>query len=169
METVEVTFKYTQSEYVKAERLYLFSSNTITRTSIVILGIYLAFALFLFFHSPFDAISCIILGVALLASAIAIYVYFYAPAYKFKQTEKYHEEYTLLFAKNCIKFKTATIDSELQWSLYSELWESADYYFLLYSGRMYTLIPKRVFANSASRRAFEDIALSSLNRAKRMV
>lgn len=53
------------------------------------------------------------------------------PILKFKQAEKYHEEYTLIFSKNIIRFKTPSIESELKWNIYSMLWENHDFYYLI--------------------------------------
>ena len=95
-------------------------------------------------------------------------LYFFMPHYKFKQTAKYHEEYKLLFSSSSIKFKTPSIDSELKWGIYTGLWESGDFYFLIQAPRMYTLIPKRAFESPAAEQNFEDMALSNIGGAKRV-
>ena len=169
MDAVELTFKYTRDEYVKAERQYLFASKTITKTSIVVLCVYFPLSLFSIFFSSFGALSVVALAVALFALIGGCFLYFYMPAYKFKQTSKYHEEYNLAFAKDGIKFSTPTINSKLKWDVYSELWESGDFYFLIQAPGMYTLIPKRAFANEGERQTFEEIATSNIKSAKRVL
>ena len=169
MKTVELVFEYTQSEYVKAEKQYLFARKIITKMSVVILAIFLLFSLGYLFLSSFSAISVIAFGVALITILAGCILYFYIPIYKFKQTSKYHEEYTLIFSKGGIHFKTPTIDSQLKWSVYSEMWESNDFYFLIQTPQLYTLIPKRVFANHGIEQSFENIALSNLKCAKRIL
>lgn len=169
MQIIEINFKYTQDEYVKAERQYLFASKTITKTSVVILAVYLLFSVFYFFHSEYSAFSSLCLGVAVFALIIGLVLYFYAPIYRFRQTSKYQEEYCLIFSNNGIKFKTPTINSELNWNIYSSLWESDDCYYLIQALRMYTLIPKRAFSNPQYKQEFEDMALSNLNCDKKMM
>lgn len=167
METVNLTFRYTQEEYVKSERQYLFASKIITKTSIVVLAIYLPFSLLYFILSSFSVLSTIALGIAIVVSVMGCVLYFYMPAYKFKKTSKYHEEYNVAFSNDGIKFKTPTINSELKWEIYSELWESDEFYFLVQALRIYTLIPKRVFQDSSTKQAFEEMAIANLKCGKR--
>ena len=157
MDTLNLTFKYTQSEYVKAERKYLLSSKVISKVSIVILAVYFLFAIAYFFLSSFSLWSIIALVVAIIAGIMFGVLYFYIPIYKFKSTAKYQEEYTLLFSLDGIKFKTKTIDSELKWGVYSEVWESNDFYFFIQTPRIYTLIPKRALASSTEKNTFDKL------------
>ena len=76
------------------------------------------------------------------------------------------EEYTLVFSKENIKFKTQSIDSEVKWDIYSELWESHDFYYLIQAPRLYTLIPKRVFKDLNEKQLFEEIAQSRVKTTK---
>lgn len=78
------------------------------------------------------------------------------PILRFKQIVKYHEEYIMVFSKDIIKWKASNIESELKWDIYSELWESDDFYFLIQASRVYTLIHKRVFENQEEKQTFED-------------
>jgi hypothetical protein len=169
MERIRLSFKYTQGEYVKAERQYLFASKAITKTSVVVLALYLLLSLVYFFLSSFTVLSSIFLGIALFAFVAGCTVYFYMPVYKFKQTSKYHEEYNLTFSLEKIEFKTPTIDSELKWDVYSDFWESNDFYFLIQAKRIYTLVPKRAFRNLATKQTFENIVLSNLKCTKRIL
>ena len=162
MNTVSLTFKYTQSEYVKAERRYLFASKTISRTTVVILAAYFLFAVVYLFLSAFSLWSILALAVAVFAGIMGSVLYFYIPVYKFKSTAKYQEEYFLEFSAGGIKFKTATIDSELKWAVYSEAWECEEFYFLVQAPRMYTLIPKRAFPGSSEKSAFDELITSNM-------
>ena len=169
METVTLTFKYTQSEYVRAEKRYLLASKTITKTSVIFVGLYFLFSIFYLFLSSYSVMSIIALMFALIAGSIGSILYFYIPVLKFRQTSKYHDEYTLIFSRDGIKFKTPKIDSVLQWDNYSELWESDDHYFLIQAPRLYSLIPKRAFKNPADKQVFEEFAMSNMKCAKRTI
>jgi len=166
---VALVFQYTQNEYVKAERQYLFASKTITKTSVAVLAIYVPVSIITLFLSSFSGLSIIAVAIAMIAAAAGSILYFYIPTYKFKQTEKYHEEYTLTFSDAGVNFKTPTIDSELKWEIYSGMWESDAFFFLIHAPRMYTLIPKRAFENPDAQQNFEEIALANLKGTKRML
>ena len=169
MEAVKLTFKYTQAEYVKADRLYLIASKTISKTSIVVLAIFLPASLLYLFLSSFSVLGIIAAAIGVIAVMVGSSLYFYIPSYKFKITSKFHEEYTLTFSNSGITFKTPSIDSTLKWDVYSEIWESNDFYFLLQAPRMYTLIPKRVFGSPVEMRMFEEISVSNMKCTKRIV
>ena len=168
MKTVELKFQYTEDEYVKAARQYLFASRTITKTKIVTLILFLMFSVYYFFSS-FSVLGGIALGVTLFALILGCTLYFYIPIYRFKQTTKYHEEYQLIFSNDGIKFKTPTINSDLKWDIYSQIWENSIFYFLIQAPNVYTTIPKRAFANPSDKQAFEEMVLSNLKCTKRML
>jgi hypothetical protein len=164
-----LVFKYTQSEYVKAERQYLILNKTIRKHDPILVALFMLLSLGYIFLSSFSIFSIIILGIVLIATALGSYLYFFKPVFKFKYTEKYQEEYIMVFSKDIIKWITPSIESELKWDIYSELWESNDFYYLIQVPRMYTLIPKRAFATQKDKQAFEEIALSNLKSIKRIV
>ena len=169
MDAVEITFKYTKAEYVKADRQYLIASKTISKTSIVVLAIFLPASLFYLFLSSLSVSGIIFTVVAVVAAIVGSTLYFYIPYYKFKITPKYNEEYTLTFSDSGIMFKTPGIDSIIKWDTYSEIWESNDFYFLIQAPRMYALIPKRAFRSPAEMRMFEEVSISNLKCTKRVV
>ena len=103
-----------------------------------------------------------VLAVAVITGIIGCVLYFYIPIYKFKSVAKYQEEYSLLFFEDGIKFKTSTIDSELKWTIYSETWECNDFYFLIQTPRIYTLVPKRAFASLTEKNAFDKLITSNM-------
>lgn len=93
---------------------------------------------------------------------MGIMLYFYVPIKTFRSTSKFHEEYYLLFDDNGIKFKTATINSELKWDTYSNILSNKDFYFLIQNPRIYTVIPKRVFEDNQVIENFERLATNHL-------
>jgi len=55
----------------------------------------------------------------------------------------------------------------LKWSIYSDLWESDDFHYLIQAPRMYSLIPKRAFESHAEKQRFEEMTLLNLKCEKR--
>ena len=160
METVELRFQYTQSEYIRAERQYLISSKTIHKYDFALVPIFLFLSGFYMLYSSFSVFSILAFGLVIAATALGSYLYILMPILKFKQTAKYREEYTLVFSKETIKFKTQSIESEMKWDIYSALWDSHDFYYLIQAPRIYTLIPKRIFKDQNEKQIFEEIAQS---------
>lgn len=101
------------------------------------------------FLYSFRLFSVLIFGLVIIVIAMGCYLYFFMPVLKFRQTAKYHEEYTLKFTEDTIYFKTPSIESELKWNVYSALWDNQDFYYLSQAPRIYALIPKEPLRNKA--------------------
>ena len=65
---------------------------------------------------------------------------------------KLKDEYSLTFADDGIGFKTSSIDSTLQWSLYQS-WLSDDDFYIMYHGkRDLSVIPRRTLSDKDDER-----------------
>lgn len=166
MKTVQLTFKYTQSEYVKAVQQYLIANKTIRRYDLILVVVFWLFSISYLFISSFSTFSMILAGTVLIVTILGSWVYFFMPIFRYKQTAKYHDEYLLLFSKDIINWKTSNIETHFKWDVYSELWESNDFYFLIQKSHQYTIIPKRAFENQEEKQAFEEMALPNLKSVK---
>jgi hypothetical protein len=76
---------------------------------------------------------------------------------EFRRNPKFREEYHLTFSRENIHFKTALIDSTLQWTHYERVIESADLFLLMYGKGLYTLIPKRCFKSNEEINTFRTL------------
>lgn len=166
LETIELKFQYTQSEFVRAERQYLISSKIIHKYDLALVAVFLLLSVFYMLFSSFSLFSILIFGLVIVVTTIGSYLYILMPILKFKQIAKYREEYTLVFSKEAIHFKTPSIESELKWNIYSALWDSRDFYFLIQAPRIYTIIPKRVFKDQNEKQIFEEIVQSRVKTTK---
>lgn len=162
MKTVELKFQYTQNEYVRAERQYLIANKTLHKYDIALAAVFLSASAAYMFLSSFRLFSVLIFGLVIIVIAMGCYLYFFMPVHKFRQTAKYHDEYTLKFTEDTIYFKTPSIESELKWNVYSALWDNHDFYYLIQAPRIYALIPKRAFQDQNEKEAFEEMARSNL-------
>jgi hypothetical protein len=79
------------------------------------------------------------------------------PRLTFRGEPKFRDEYSLVFSAEGIHFRTAHIDSQLQWSMYSRVLIDAYSYVLYYGSRQFTVIPKRVFQSFEQQQAFEQL------------
>jgi hypothetical protein len=84
--------------------------------------------------------------------------------YFFKRNPKFLETYRLTFSDSGIHFKTASIDSNIAWTHYNRVLEDERVMLLIYGPRMYTVIPKRVFADSAQLEAFRELVGRKIER-----
>jgi len=79
------------------------------------------------------------------------------PHYSFRRQPKFRDEYSLTFSPEGIHFRTAHIDSQLQWSLYSHALKDGHSFVLYYGSQQFTIIPRRVFENATQSETFERL------------
>jgi hypothetical protein len=154
-DSVLLRFIYTSSEYAAAYRLYWRRQlwgirQTIASLTVVGLGLLLHF----YFKSS--------LGLTL-AGAGGFFLLFVPlmtlllPFFYFRREPRLRDEYNLEFSDRGIHFKTAHVDSQLNWSLYEKVLEDDRFFLLLYSKRAFTVIPKRAFSTVGEERRFQAL------------
>ena len=79
------------------------------------------------------------------------------PPLIFRREPKLREDYSLNFSPEGIHFRTAHIDSQLEWSMYSRALIDAHSYVLYYGSLQFSVIPKRVFQSVEQMQAFEQL------------
>src|SRR6185295_20170644 len=75
----------------------------------------------------------------------------------FRRGARFQEELELRFSEDGLLFRSKNMESKLEWSFYSRIWDTPNYYFLFYDKELFTLIPKRVFTSERQESAFQDL------------
>lgn len=99
--------------------------------------------------------SIALLGASAALALILATAFLIIPPIAFRREPKFKDEYSLTFTQECIHFKTAHIDSVLQWNIYSKALMDAHSYVLYYGVGSISVIPKRVFQSAEQQRDFE--------------
>ena len=158
--TIRLSFRYLQSDYTRAIRTH-FGSRRRLAFDVAVIVLVAAAGLCLLRWSG-DIWGVVFLGLAAVFALVLIVGLVIVPRVIFRSTSKLHDEYFLDFSPNGIHFRTAQIDSELQWSMYSRALVDAHFYLLYYGPRSYTIIPKRVFQNAEQQTAFEQLLTQNI-------
>lgn len=74
--------------------------------------------------------------------------------YFFDRNPKFKERYRLRFSDDGIEFRTLSVESKLAWTHYHRFLEDREVALLIYGSRMYTVIPRRAFADEAQHARF---------------
>jgi hypothetical protein len=86
--------------------------------------------------------------------------------YMFKRTAKFQERTTISFSDERIHYKTPSIDSTLDWSLFTGLIENDELFLLPYKApRSYAILPKRAFATEQAQAEFRALVRRKLPKA----
>lgn len=152
-----LSFKYTRNEYIKSRRNYVFMNKIIKKTDLILVGLLGLFTLYLFLNNGFSTMFIILCILLFILLAIFSVLYIFQPGMFYDKIDKFKQQYYLEFKDNKIFFRTDDISSELEWNFYEALWENDDFFYIIHSKEMYTLIPKRVFNNEMEMIEFKEL------------
>ena len=154
--TINLSFRYLESDYVRALRAH-YASHLRLRLDIVVAVVLISVGVYLL-QSPslhWLGLACIVISAAFALMLIAAFTVI--PPLAFRRESKFRDDYSLMFSPEGIHFRTAHIDSQLQWSMYSRALVDAHSYVLYYGSRNFTVIPKRVFESVEQQQAFDQL------------
>lgn len=158
-----LSFRYSKIDYVRAMRVhYAEHLHLWLDTCAIVLCAGLALYLWAMTSSHWLGLALFGLSGALALMLLA--AFFVIPALTFRREPKFRDEYALTFSQEGIHFKTAHVDSQLQWSLYSSALVGPHSYVLYYGTRSFTVIPKRVFQNTEQQQAFDELLVKHVPR-----
>lgn len=154
--TFHLCFRSSEQDFVSAMRTH-FASRLRLKLDLVIavaaalLGIFVWRSL----NLPWYGIP--LLGLSAVLVFLLIAAFSLIPKFIFRREAKFRDEYSLTFSSDGIHFRTAHIDSQLQWSLYCRALVDVRSFILHYGSRSFTVIPKRVFENAEQQATFERL------------
>jgi hypothetical protein len=153
---VSLTFRYSERDYVRGFRAHCLSRLRLPLdVAVVVIGIGGGAYLWRSPSQHWFGVGCVVLSSLFALMLIAAFTVI--PLFIFRREPKFRDEYSLTFSPEGIHFRTATIDSQLQWSLYTRALVDSHSYVLYYGSTQFTVIPKRVFSNAAQQQDFERL------------
>jgi hypothetical protein len=150
---VQLTFRYSQDDYLRAARAHV-SSRLRVWLDIVVASLAVIGAFYLWRFPDMRWMSITLLCALGIFVFVLVASYTIVPILTFRREPKFRDEYSLTFSPQGIHFKTAHIDSLLQWDLYSRALVDSKSFVLYYGERSFTIIPQRVFQNKAQQELF---------------
>ncbi|MGP0019264.1 MAG: YcxB family protein [Candidatus Sulfotelmatobacter sp.] len=162
METVNVSFRYAEQDYVRALRAHYAGRLRLPFDIAVIVGV--AIIGVYEWRSGSNVFGIFSLCLSGVLALMLVAAFAFIPSIAFRRQPKFRDEYSLSFSPEGIHFRTIYIDSDLKWDMYT--WALVDAYsFILYYGsQQFTVIPKRVFESLSQRQAFEQLLRQKVSR-----
>jgi len=149
---VSISFRYLESDYVRAARAH-YADRLRVRLDVCVVVVVGVAGVYLW---P-SLISKVFLGLSMALAAMLIAAFFVIPPWMFRQEPKFRDNYSLTFSSEGIHFQTVHINSQLAWDTYSRALIDVHSYLLYYGSRTFTVIPKRVFQNNQEQEAFDQL------------
>ena len=154
-ETIDLSFRYSESDIVRAMRAH-YASRMRPRLEII-MAIGLAALGAYFWHSSSHWLGVFFVGASVVFALFLFAAFVIMPPLAFRLEPKYRDDYSLVFSAEGVHFRTVHVDSQLLWSLYSQALVDAYSYILYYGSRTFTVIPKRVFQSPEQQEAFDRL------------
>ena len=166
--TIDLTFKYEESDYVRALRAH-YVSRLRLRLDIVLIFVLLGAGAYLWNSTSLQWLGPVFITVAVAFALMLLAAFTVIPPLAFRREPKFRDEYSLTFSPEGIRFRTAHIDSQLQWSMYTRALIDAHSYVLYYGSQQFSVMPKRVFQSVEQQQAFEQLLTQHVSQIERRV
>jgi hypothetical protein len=155
MATVNLSFRYAEQDYVRAMRAHYASRLRVPLDVAVVVAAAVVGAYEL--RSGSHAFGIVLLSLSGIFALMLFAAFVIIPIVAFRSQPKFRDDYSLSFSPQGIRFRTAHIESDLQWSMYTRAMVDAHSFILYYGSQQFTAIPKRVFQDATQREAFEEL------------
>lgn len=153
---VKVRFANSEADYIEASRAYSYGSSR-ARIDLIIEVMALIVGIILFWVLGFSLAWVLLIIAGIVGIIIRILGYFVLPKIRYRKEPKYKEEYFLEFDDDGIKFKTESLESKLEWSLYNKVIETEKTYVLVHSRYNFSIIPKKAFLTENDKIEFKAL------------
>ena len=159
---VGISFTYTEDEYVRAarifyERTYRTRLNMWLGAALALLG---AAGIVLAGDFALLTLGCFVMGAVLLSLGyVGRHV---TPRRIYRANPKFRDRYELEFSDRGIHFRSKGADTRLEWDFYSKVWETEEFYLLVYGKDMFSVIPKRAFGDASQEESFRALLRAKL-------
>ncbi|MBI3644613.1 MAG: YcxB family protein [Acidobacteriales bacterium] len=164
--TVDVSFRYSESDFVRAMRAH-YATHLRLRLDIAVAIVCAIVGAYLWRSPSTHWLGIGFVSVSAVFALILVAAFAVIPRLVFRREPKFRDDYSLTFSPGGIHFRTAHIDSQLQWSMYSRALVDAYSYILYYGWRSFTVIPKRVFQSAEQQNAFEHMLAQNIPKISR--
>lgn len=154
--TINLSFRYAEGDYVRALRAH-YASRLRLRLDIVVAVVLAVVGAYLWRSPSLHWFGVAGVVISVVFSLMLVAAFTIIPPLAFRREPKFRDDYSLTFSPEGIHFRTAHIDSQLQWSMYSRALIDAHTYMLYYGSRQFTIIPRRVFQSGEQQQAFEQL------------
>lgn len=165
-DSVQLSFKYDEKEFLAATRLYFWRSKDLV---VRFIAIDLVFGLVMVVVNV--VIGFILPIWAMAAMIVLVWVAWFhgslidLPRARFRGDPKFHDEYHLTFRDENIDFRTASVTATYKWNFYSGVIENDNFYLLIYGKDIHSFsaIPKRAFRDSHQETLFRRMLRRNLD------
>ena len=160
---IEVAFRLSRSEYVRALRFCLRKRHLVSWIQLLTIAVALALAVVMARVMERVSVLCTMLFVlavmlAVMLAVYSLYQYLLKPGRIFDRDPMLHREVRFRFNGEDIARQDSEVAVLLDWRV-SKVWRNRDFYFLFEGKESYILLPRRAFGSAEEEKQFERLVL----------
>jgi hypothetical protein len=153
---IDLNFNYSRQDCVRAWRRH-FREKLNLPLDLAVVILLAALGLFQWYANGLGVVVLVLLGLSTALALIVALALFVIPQLAYQRNDKLKQAYHLQFSEDAICFKTRSVDSRLEWGLYSRLLIDCHSYLLYYGKDVFSIVPKRVIPDADVRQSFERL------------
>ncbi|WP_418779501.1 YcxB family protein [Intestinimonas sp.] len=158
---IEVAFRLSRSEYVRALRFCLRKRHLVSWIQLLTIAVALALAVVMARVMERVSVLCTMLFVlAVMLAVYSLYQYLLKPGRIFDRDPMLHREVRFRFNGEDIARQDSEVAVLLDWRV-SKVWRNRDFYFLFEGKESYILLPRRAFGSAEEEKQFERLVLAA--------
>lgn len=158
---IEVAFRLSRSEYVRALRFCLRKRHLVSWIQLLTIAAALALAVVMARVMERVSVLCTMLFVlAVMLAVYSLYQYLLKPGRIFDRDPMLHREVRFRFNGEDIARQDSEVAVLLDWRV-SKVWRNRDFYFLFEGKESYILLPRRAFGSAEEEKQFERLVLAA--------
>ena len=158
---IEVAFRLSRSEYVRALRFCLRKRHLVSWIQLLTIAVALALAVVMARVMERVSVLCTMLFVlAVMLAVYSLYQCLIKPGRIFDRDPMLHREVRFRFNGEDIARQDSEVAVLLDWRV-SKVWRNRDFYFLFEGKESYILLPRRAFGSAEEEKQFERLVLAA--------
>ena len=158
---IEVAFRLSRSEYVRALRFCLRKRHLVSWIQLLTIAVALALAVVMARVMERVSVLCTMLFVlAVMLAVYSLYQYLLKPGRIFDRDPMLHRDIRFRFTGEDIARQDSETAVLLDWRV-SKVWRNRDFYFLFEGKESYILLPRRAFGSAEEEKRFERLVLEA--------
>jgi len=161
-EAVKVTFKFTIDEMIKAHRQYLVVRKTVGKYDNIFVVALAVFSLMVIWINSLNFLTLAPLAFVFIFIISKDILYYRYPEYRMKKdASDFLQEIDACFLLDGIFMEASKLESKMEWSYFTVIYESSDFFFFERQKREYFGIPKRAFEDLEQMQVFREMAAAN--------
>jgi hypothetical protein len=161
--SIKLEFQYDQKEFTVGMRDYLLPITlTVKKRDWVLASLFLVVVVGVLVLTGDLPFWLPVVAVIFILGVLTFYNGYIVPLLTWRRQPTLADRYSVEFSDEGVQCNTSTTNTQMQWQAYQRVIETKQYYYLVLSKFVVSVIPKRVFSSAQEEAAFRELIKRNL-------